>query len=114
MRYLKVSCSEVDRKYTKQLYNCSMRNLGYMYSRFSFHRDCKQSKVVICFDHDRIVAWGIRFKDKSNKCVMLYVAKHYRRKGIGTNIYRQLTRGLSKKVIKVYPDSANKKFFKSV
>ena len=111
MRYLIARCFEVDRKYDKQLYNCSLRSGGYMYSQLSSRRDCKRSKMVICFDDDRIIGWGIRFKHGIQKAVMLYVSKTYRRKGIGTEIYRKLTRGVAKKNIKVYRDYANRKFF---
>lgn len=109
---------DVESKYDKQLRRCSMRNLGYMWYEFMNNRKCKKSKVVICFDKDKIVGWGYRFKYKKNPVdnhsIMLFVYKSYRNRGIGTQIYRKLTRGIKQIKLEVYPDSSNKKFFRSV
>jgi GNAT superfamily N-acetyltransferase len=80
------------------------------------NRQCDKSKVVICFIKDKIVAWGFRFKyaGKVKYSVMLYVRESHRKLGIGTKIYRTLTRGIKSIKIKVYPDFYNKKFFKKI
>lgn len=109
---------DIESKYDKQLRRCSMRNLGHMWYEFMNNRNCNKSKVVICFDDDKIVGWGYRFKYKKNPTnnysVMLFVYKTYRNRGIGTQIYKKLTRGIMLHKLEVYPDSSNKKFFKSV
>ena len=106
---------DIDNKYDKDLQRCSLRNGGYMWTNFVEHRQCKRSKVVICFVDNKIVGWGIRFKysvnRNSNYSIMLFVFKQYRRNGIGTQIYKKLTRGVKYTKLEVYPDRLNRKFF---
>jgi GNAT superfamily N-acetyltransferase len=107
---------DIDKKYDKQLYNCSLRYYGHMWYSFKKNRQCDKSKVVICFIKDKIIGWGFRFKyaGKVKYSVMLYVRKPHRNLGIGTQIYRTLTRGIRRVKIKVYPDYVNKKFFEKI
>lgn len=109
---------DVDAKYDKQLYRCSLRYCGHMWWEFSRNRKCKKSKVVICFIKDKIVGWGYRFKyhknPTNNYSIMMHVYKTYRRKGIGTQIFKKLTRGIKSIKLEVYPDSHNKKFFEKI
>lgn len=114
MYFVTKKCIEVSCKYDSMLYRCSYRSGGYMYKHFVKLRQCKKSKVVICFDRRKIVGWGIRFKPRCKYNIMLFVYKSHRKRGIGTKIYRQLANGLSKNNIRVYPNGESRVFFKKI
>ena len=109
---------KIDKKIDPILFRCSLRNRGYMWRHFLEYRDNKYAKVVICRNNTRIVGWGLRYKFKTERkikhSVMVYVRKSYRRKGLGTRIYKKLTFKLPKSKIEVYQDSSNKQFFKNL
>lgn len=85
-----------------------------MWSIFNFNRKSKKSKVVISFFNKKIVGWGIRFNMNNKHAIMLYVSKLYRRKKIGTTIYKKLSRGIKRSKLEAYPDKNNKKFFNTL
>ena len=112
MYFVTKKCIDVDHKYDKMLYRCSFRTGGYMYKHFVERRECKKTKVTICFYKHKVIGWGLRFKSVDKHHIMLFVYKGYRKQGIGTKIYRRLSNGLTKTSISVYPNSESKIFFK--
>lgn len=73
----------------------------------------KSSKV--CFARDlkkKFIGWGFLFKEEENYfSVMLFVKKEYRRKGVGSEIIRLLSKGHME--IEVSPhDDKSRRFFK--
>ena len=97
-----------------QLYKCSLKNRGYLWQWFKYHKECKKTKVVICFHLKKVVGWGVIFKYSPKREIMLFVDKKYRRLGIGSAIYKKLSYKIAKKRIRIYKDVSNKQFFKSL
>lgn len=113
-KYREYLINNVPEHLKPDLYKCSRRYRGYLWYWFKYHKDCKKTKVIICFCGKEITGWGVVFKYSFERQIMLYVKKKYRRLGIGSNLIKKLSYKISKSRIKVYKDSENKKFFKSV
>lgn len=66
---------------------------GVIWDLFKDHYLEDRSYVVLVWDNDVIIAWALLFEFKSvlsnlkKMDFAVYVKKHYRRQGVGTNIY---------------------------
>jgi GNAT superfamily N-acetyltransferase len=105
---------KIPETYYKQLFRCSYGFMGCMWVNFKKHYKSDKSKITVCLKNNKVIAWGLLYKNPTKYCIMLYVYKKYRRKKIGKKIFNRLARNLDKNQITVYKDSSNKDFFKSV
>lgn len=114
LKFRTIPRKKVPEIYHKQLYRCSYGYFGCLWLNFKKHHKSDKSKIAVCFKNERIIAWGLLYKNPVKYCIMLYVFKKYRRQGIGTKIFKKLARDIEKNQIRVYKDSLNKNFFNSV
>lgn len=87
---------------------------GYLMPNFRQFRMQRSSKV--CFAHNqkrKFAGWGFLFKEDGDFALMLFVKKEFRRQGVGTEIVRLLSKGLTE--IETRPhDNKSRKFFKKI
>lgn len=108
----------VDPALIEQFKNCSFKSGGYLFKTFKKYKEEKTSKIVYCLYFRKVVGWGLRYRNTGRKTtygIMLYVKKDFRRKGIGSEIYKKLALGLKRSTIEYWPhDRKSHDFFKKV
>lgn len=110
--YLRFSRYIKSRRLIRHFKKCSYKR-GFLIPSFEKFRMAKSSKV--CFVRDlkkKFIGWGFLFKEEENYfSVMLFVKKEYRRKGVGSEIIRLLSKDQNE--IEVSPhDDKSRRFFK--
>ena len=107
IKYEFLHASEVtpsDRKFLKKL---RIEDIGLIWDEFMAHRKDKKCYVVMAKNCRKTpIGWALLFHDKSDRkwTFSVYVKSTYRRKGIGSKIYKKMLRSmkLTDKKIHVY------------
>jgi len=104
-----------DEKLLLQFYNNSFKSAGLIYKTLLEEKEKGKrstAKVVYCLKRKKVVGWGICSPHNNKKGIMLYVNKRYRRKGIGSALFKRLAWGIPKNKVNVWPHNRlSEKFF---
>jgi hypothetical protein len=87
------SASGVTKDEEKYLYKLRLEGIGLIWDDYKDHRREKTCKVVLAkTSRGNPIAWGLLYYHQTDKewVFLVYVKAPYRRKGIGTKIYRMI------------------------
>jgi GNAT superfamily N-acetyltransferase len=79
----------------KYLYKLRIEDIGLIWDRYKDHREDKKCFVLMAkISNGSTIGWGLLYYNKTHHewSFSIYVKRSYRRKGIGSKIYRKMKR----------------------
>jgi len=110
----KINVKDVDYKLRQHLWRCSYKNFGYLFATFESccaDKKTKDNYIVYCLYKGKFAGWGLHNISEKTPCIMLYVYKKCRRKGIGTAIIKRITKNKPIEKFFYHKDGSNDWFF---